>query len=76
MEMTKLEQNIKPSLFDHEGDHDKFKHYVRKDALELAILEGVPCVALCGKRWLPQSDPSRFPICQDCKRIWEAKEDA
>ncbi len=53
-----------------EDDHDRFAHYVRKDALEKAIFDGVPTRALCGKLWLPVRDPSRFPVCPECKEIW------
>ncbi len=52
------------------GDHDRFKHYVHKKALEQAILDGEPAVALCGKRWVPQRDPDRYPICMTCKEIF------
>lgn len=54
-----------------EGDHDLFSHYVRKDALEKAIFEGVPTLALCGKLWLPTKDAQRFPVCATCKDIYE-----
>lgn len=53
------------------GDHDTFSHYVRKDELEKAILSGIPTMALCGKMWLPTKDPMRFPVCPECKEIWE-----
>lgn len=53
------------------GDHDVFSHYVKKEALEAAILEGTSCVALCGKVWLPTKDAMRFPVCPECKEIYE-----
>jgi len=28
-------------------------------------------VALCGKIWVPKHDPSQYPVCPDCKRIYE-----
>lgn len=28
-------------------------------------------VALCGKVWVPKHDPSKYPVCPDCKRIYE-----
>ena len=28
-------------------------------------------VALCGKTWVPSRDPERFPVCPECKEIWE-----
>ena len=32
---------------------------------------GTPVVALCGKVWVPSRDPERFPVCPECKEIWE-----
>lgn len=54
-----------------EGDHERFSHYVAKDKLTSALVEGTPVVALCGKAWVPSRDPQRFPVCPECKEIWE-----
>ena len=54
-----------------EGDHERFSHYVPKDKLMQAMVEGVPVRALCGKLWVPSRDPQRFPVCQECKRIYD-----
>lgn len=51
------------------GDHDRFAHYVRKDDIVRSNVEGVPVVALCGKKWIPNRDPSRYPVCPACKEI-------
>jgi len=32
-----------------EGDHERFSHYVPKDKLMQAMVEGIPVRALCGK---------------------------
>jgi hypothetical protein len=53
------------------GDHERFAHYVRKEAQMEAAINGKPAVALCGKVWVPVRDPSRFPICPTCKEIYE-----
>jgi hypothetical protein len=55
-----------------EGDHEKFSHYVPKDELTEAMIMGHPVIALCGKVWVPSRDPERFPICPECKDIWES----
>ena len=34
-------------------------------------MTGRPVVALCGKVWVPKRDPSQFPVCPDCKRIYD-----
>ena len=54
-----------------EGDHERFSHYVPKEKLTEAMVLGTPVVALCGKVWVPSRDPERFPVCPECKEIWE-----
>jgi hypothetical protein len=54
-----------------EGDHERFSHYVPKDKLTEAMVMGTPVVALCGKVWVPSRDPQRFPVCPECKDIWD-----
>lgn len=54
-----------------EGDHERMSHYCDKDKLMVAMIEGTPVVALCGKVWVPSRDPSRFPVCPTCKEIYE-----
>ena len=54
-----------------EGDHDRFAHYVDKARLTEALVVGTPVIALCGKVWVPSRDPSRFPICPECKRLFD-----
>jgi hypothetical protein len=54
-----------------EGDHERFSHYVPKDKLTQAMVDGVPVRALCGKLWVPSRDPQRFPVCPECKRIYD-----
>lgn len=51
------------------GDHDRFTHYVRKKDLERSRTTGKPVRALCGKRWVPDRDPSRYPMCATCAEI-------
>jgi hypothetical protein len=55
-----------------DGDHERFSHYVPKDKLTEAMVMGTPVVALCGKVWVPSRDPQRFPVCPECKEIWES----
>jgi hypothetical protein len=52
-----------------DGDHDRFAHYVRRADIVRSNVEGVPVVALCGKRWIPNRDPDRYPICPTCSDI-------
>ena len=52
-----------------DGEHDRFAHYVRKSDIVRANVEGVPVVALCGKKWIPNRDPDRYPVCPTCKDV-------
>lgn len=69
---TATEITSKPDTQNTEpGDHDKLSHYVRKADIVKAQVEGVPVQAVCGKVWLPTRDGERFPVCPDCKAIYE-----
>ena len=54
-----------------EGDHERFSHYVAKDKLTEAMVMGTPVIALCGKVWVPSRAPEKFPVCPECKDVWE-----
>lgn len=70
---TLTETVIEPRLTDTgDGDHDRFAHYVRKADIVRSAVEGVPVVALCGKKWIPNRDPEKYPVCPTCKEIYEA----
>jgi hypothetical protein len=53
-------------------------HIVRTDPSESAIAKvtearvfGYPVEALCGERFVPQRDPTKLPMCQACKEIYD-----
>jgi hypothetical protein len=48
------------------GDHERFSHFARHDDVTRAYVTGEAIVALCGKRWVPTRDPSRYPVCPTC----------
>ena len=54
-----------------EGDHDRFSHYVVRNRLTEAMVEGTPLQALCGKVWVPSRDPKKYPVCPECKEIYD-----
>ena len=54
------------------GDHEKFAHYVKKDKIVESAVLGGAVVALCGKVWVPNRDPGKFPVCPECKEIYES----
>lgn len=62
-------KDTKADLRVDEGDHERFAHYVSKEDMLEAYVNGKPVVALCGKIWVPSKDPEKFPICPACKEI-------
>ena len=69
LEDTRTEERTQPL---DNGDHERLSHFVPKDKLMDAMVNGTPVVALCGKVWIPSRDPQRFPVCPECKEIWES----
>ncbi|MGH3359757.1 MAG: DUF3039 domain-containing protein [Nocardioidaceae bacterium] len=67
---TVEDRRTKPTT-DH-GDHERFSHYVAKDKVTDAMVLGTPVTALCGKVWVPSRDPKRYPVCPECKEMWES----
>ena len=61
---------------DDGGDADRFAHYVSKDRIAESRATGRPVVALCGKVWVPKHDPSKYPVCPDCKTDLRGNDDA
>jgi hypothetical protein len=53
------------------GDHERFSHYVRKEKITESAITGDPVIALCGKVWVPGRDPEKFPVCPECKAIYD-----
>ena len=68
---TPTETVVEPTLDD--GDHDRFSHYARKADIVKSTVTGRPIVALCGKVWVPDRNPDRFPVCPRCKEIFAKK---
>ena len=57
------------------GDHERFAHYVDKNEMMESHVFGTPIKALCGKIWVPTRDAKRFPVCPECKEIYESLPD-
>lgn len=70
---TLIEERVDYRLDD--GDHERFSHYADKNEIMEAMVQGTPVRAICGKIWVPSRDPKRFPICPECKEIYESLED-
>lgn len=67
---TVVDERVEPRLDD--GDHERFSHYVDKKKLTEAMVMGTPVVALCGKVWVPSRNPDKYPVCPECKEIWQS----
>ncbi|GAA0605657.1 hypothetical protein GCM10009547_04470 [Sporichthya brevicatena] len=66
---TITDERVETSTGD--GDHDRFAHYVVRNKLTEAMVEGTPLQALCGKVWVPSRDPKKYPVCPECKEIYD-----
>jgi hypothetical protein len=64
---TEHDTRIIPSTSD--GDHERFAHYVKKGDIVRSAVEGMPIEALCGKVWIPDRDPKKYPVCPTCKEV-------
>ncbi|MFF1382899.1 DUF3039 domain-containing protein [Arthrobacter sp. NPDC058288] len=65
IEREELRQEVEP------GDRERFSHYVRKEKIMESAMTGEPVIALCGKVWTPGRDPQKFPVCPQCKEVYE-----
>lgn len=45
-------------------------HYAKKTDITRAHVHGTPVRALCGIKWIPTRDGSKYPICMDCQEIY------
>ena len=63
---TVPESDTRPDVSTGDGDHDRFAHYCRREDVARAYVTGEAIEALCGKKWIPTRDPSRYPICPTC----------
>ena len=70
--LSHLLEKTKPAdslLSIDEGDHERFSHYVDKNKITESAVTGKAVRALCGKKWIPNRDPQKFPVCPTCKEI-------
>jgi hypothetical protein len=69
---TVPESDTRPDLSHGDGDHERFAHYVQKNKIMESAVSGAPVIALCGKVWVPNRDPKKYPVCPECKEIFES----
>jgi hypothetical protein len=63
---------VEPRRTTDDGDDNRHAHYCKKADIARAYVTGEAITALCGKRWVPSRDPSRYPICPQCKVLKSA----
>lgn len=57
---------------DDDSEKDRFSHYVTKDDIFEATVNGKTVKALCGKTWVPKKSPEKYPVCKTCQEILDA----
>lgn len=69
-----------------DGDHERMTHIVLEGyrakiggflragpSVAEGIVNGTAVKALCGKVWVPNRDPKRYPVCPTCREIAQGK---
>jgi hypothetical protein len=51
------------------GEDDRHAHYARREEIARAAIEGGRVTALCGYKFEPVRDPTRYPVCPKCKEL-------
>lgn len=61
-----------PDLSDGKQDSDALAHIVDDSKWDIteAIVMGTEVEALCGYRWVPSRDPTVYPTCPECYRVY------
>ena len=58
------------------GDHERFSHYVPKDKILESALTGKPVRATMRQEVDPRgATPRKFPVCPECKKVYERLRD-
>ena len=67
--MTAIEIERSTAPVDGE-ERDRQSHYVKRDEILKSMDTGNPATALCGKKWIPNRDPQKYPLCKTCQKIF------
>jgi hypothetical protein len=80
------EISVAPPIPALDGDHERMAHIVLEGldqedgefvpagpTVAEGVVMGTPVRALCGKVWVPNRDPKRYPLCTTCKEIAEQR---
>lgn len=74
MTETDLRQGTSEALdtdLEEEDEDGRMSHYVRREDVLRSAVEGIPAIALCGKKWFPTRDPDKYPLCPKCKEMMD-----
>lgn len=66
-----LDTTTRPADVDGE-ERDRQAHYVKQDEILKSMWTGEPATALCGKKWVPNRDPKKYPVCKTCEKIFKS----
>jgi Protein of unknown function (DUF3039) len=68
-----------------DGDHERMAHIVLEGwhpeegefvpagpSVVEGLVNGTAVKALCGKIWVPNRDPKKYPLCPTCKEVAES----
>lgn len=69
--MAPTEELVTEKVTTDQGDHDTFSHYVPTAKILESAVTGKPAIALCGKVWTPTKDGQKYPVCEQCKAVYE-----
>lgn len=69
--ISKLDQDFLIDSLPEKDEDDEYSHYAKREDIMMAMVEGTPITALCGKTWIPSKNPEGRPLCGTCKRLME-----
>ncbi len=55
-----------------DGSDDPFAHYVSGEDMMRGMVNGESVMALCGKIWVPARSGEGFPVCPECKAVYDS----
>jgi len=61
--------SLRPEVTPTDVDEPEVAHIAQKTDVNRAYVTGEAIVALCGEVFVPTRDPSRYPVCEPCKRV-------
>lgn len=63
--------NARPETESANGTGKRYAHFVDRRKLTDAIVFGREMTAICGTKFIPSRAPEKFPVCEQCRAVWE-----